>query len=237
MSTALPPIRSVVDELLATPVRTEEVRTQAPSAPGLYAWWAPPAILPELVGPAHSTVPDLRLLYVGLATKLRSRLASNHLRRSGPLFRSSRPRGATTTTAPGPVLELDLTEPRTRNPRRHDPLLPAANDDGEITDSALAAYVAKYATKGTGKSETTDRPIRDIAHLDRLDITPAPPAADRDGLGARRARGVRGADPAPVGACSVPRPLPHHVPRLPDHLRRDPRRPTHLPTRGGPRRP
>ncbi|MEV1291939.1 replication initiator [Pseudonocardia sp. NPDC049635] len=46
------------------------------------------------------------------------------------------------------------------------------DDDGEITDSALAAYVAKYATKGTGKSEATDRPIRDIAHLCHLDITP-----------------------------------------------------------------
>ncbi|MDN5915484.1 MAG: replication initiation protein [Pseudonocardia sp.] len=45
------------------------------------------------------------------------------------------------------------------------------NDDGEITDTALAAYVAKYATKGTGKSEATDRPIRDIAHLQHLDIT------------------------------------------------------------------
>ena len=45
------------------------------------------------------------------------------------------------------------------------------NDHGEITDSALAAYVAKYATKGTGKSEATDRPIRDITHLDHLDIT------------------------------------------------------------------
>ena len=45
------------------------------------------------------------------------------------------------------------------------------NDDGEITDSALAAYVAKYATKGTGKSEATDRPIRDISHVRYLDIT------------------------------------------------------------------
>ncbi|MBW0103219.1 replication initiator [Pseudonocardia sp. KRD291] len=45
------------------------------------------------------------------------------------------------------------------------------DDDGEITDTALAAYVAKYATKGTGKSEATDRPIRDIAHLRHLDIT------------------------------------------------------------------
>ncbi|ALE76103.1 replication initiation protein [Pseudonocardia sp. EC080625-04] len=48
----------------------------------------------------------------------------------------------------------------------------ALEDDGEITDSALAAYVAKYATKGTGKSEATDRPIRDIAHVRHLDITP-----------------------------------------------------------------
>ncbi|BBG03975.1 MULTISPECIES: replication initiator [Pseudonocardia] len=46
------------------------------------------------------------------------------------------------------------------------------DDDGEITDNALAAYVAKYATKGTGKSEATDRPIRDIAHVRHLDITP-----------------------------------------------------------------
>jgi hypothetical protein len=45
------------------------------------------------------------------------------------------------------------------------------DDHGEITDSALAAYVAKYATKGTGKSEATDRPIRDIAHVPHLDIT------------------------------------------------------------------
>ncbi|OLL74906.1 replication initiation protein [Pseudonocardia sp. Ae168_Ps1] len=46
------------------------------------------------------------------------------------------------------------------------------NDGGEIIDAALAAYVAKYATKGTGKSEATDRPIRDITHLAHLDITP-----------------------------------------------------------------
>jgi hypothetical protein len=42
---------------------------------------------------------------------------------------------------------------------------------GEITDAALAAYVAKYATKGTGKSEATDRPIRDIAHVAHLRIS------------------------------------------------------------------
>jgi hypothetical protein len=83
MASASPDLDAVVDELLAHPVRADEVRTKAPAAPGLYAWWALPVLLPKLAGSAHPTVPDLRLLYVGLATKLRSRLASNHLRRSG----------------------------------------------------------------------------------------------------------------------------------------------------------
>ncbi|MGC7101597.1 replication initiator [Amycolatopsis lurida] len=41
-------------------------------------------------------------------------------------------------------------------------------EDGEISEQALAGYIAKYATKGTGKSEAADRPIRsdrDIALL------------------------------------------------------------------------
>ena len=37
-----------------------------------------------------------------------------------------------------------------------------------MTDAALAGYIAKYATKGTGAHEGADRPIRDIAHLDHL---------------------------------------------------------------------
>lgn len=40
-------------------------------------------MLPTLTGPPHPSIPDLRLLYVGLATKLCSRLASNHLGRTG----------------------------------------------------------------------------------------------------------------------------------------------------------
>lgn len=74
---------AIIDALLANPVHTSEVRKLVPAAPGLYAWWAAPTTLPELDGPAHPTVPDTRLLYVGLATKLRSRIASNHLRHSG----------------------------------------------------------------------------------------------------------------------------------------------------------
>jgi hypothetical protein len=41
-------------------------------------------------------------------------------------------------------------------------------ETGEVTDAALAAYIAKYATKGTGAHEGTDRPIRDIAHVAHL---------------------------------------------------------------------
>lgn len=43
-------------------------------------------------------------------------------------------------------------------------------DTGEMTDAALAAYIAKYATKGTGTHDGADRPIRDIAHVEYLPI-------------------------------------------------------------------
>ena len=56
--------------------------TTVPAVSGLYAWWAARGILPHLPGPAHPHE-DLRLLYVGIASNLRRRIISNHLRRSG----------------------------------------------------------------------------------------------------------------------------------------------------------
>jgi hypothetical protein len=50
---------------------------------GVYAWWAPPSVLPDLPGPPNESVPSLRLLYLGRATSLRGRVLRNHLRRSG----------------------------------------------------------------------------------------------------------------------------------------------------------
>ena len=41
-------------------------------------------------------------------------------------------------------------------------------DTGEMTDEALAGYIAKYATKGTGAQDGVDRPIREIAHVEHL---------------------------------------------------------------------
>ena len=54
---------------------------------------------------------------------------------------------------------------------RRPPAQQIEDDDGEITDAALAGYIAKYATKGTGATEGADRPIRDIAHVEHLRIS------------------------------------------------------------------
>ncbi|AGM09559.1 replication initiator [Amycolatopsis keratiniphila] len=45
-------------------------------------------------------------------------------------------------------------------------------DDGEISDRALAGYIAKYATKGTSTSEVPDRPIRSERAIEHLDVLP-----------------------------------------------------------------
>ena len=54
-----------------------------PAAPGLYAWWAAPEMLPQLPGPPHPDTNDLRMLYIGIASNLRRRIIGNHLRSSG----------------------------------------------------------------------------------------------------------------------------------------------------------
>ncbi|WP_229403486.1 replication initiator [Micromonospora okii] len=47
------------------------------------------------------------------------------------------------------------------------------DDDGDqvVADTRLAGYIAKYATKGTGATETGDRRIRSQAHIDRLRVS------------------------------------------------------------------
>ncbi len=49
------------------------------------------------------------------------------------------------------------------------------DEHGEITDLALAGYIAKYATKTTGATDGADRPIRDRTHIDHL---PSPTTTD-----------------------------------------------------------
>lgn len=83
MTAPSPAADAVIAELLADPISAADIRIRAPATSGIYAWWASPTVLPALTGAPHPSTLDLRLLYVGLATKLRSRLASNHLGRTG----------------------------------------------------------------------------------------------------------------------------------------------------------
>ena len=45
------------------------------------------------------------------------------------------------------------------------------DDDGQISEQRLSGYIAKYATKGTGKTEAADRPIRSQLDIDHLRIS------------------------------------------------------------------
>lgn len=67
---------------LSCPTHSLGDLTTLSAVSGLYAWWAAPEILPHLPGPTHPHHDDLRLLYVGIASNLRRRIISHHLRRS-----------------------------------------------------------------------------------------------------------------------------------------------------------
>jgi hypothetical protein len=45
------------------------------------------------------------------------------------------------------------------------------NHDGQISENRLAGYIAKYATKGTGKTEAADKPIRSEHDINHLHLT------------------------------------------------------------------
>jgi hypothetical protein len=83
MAIPSPGADAVIADLLADPIGAGDVRALVPATSGLYAWWASLAVLPTLSGPPHPSNPDLRLLYVGIASRRRSRLASYHLGRTG----------------------------------------------------------------------------------------------------------------------------------------------------------
>ncbi|GAB3479397.1 replication initiator [Amycolatopsis cihanbeyliensis] len=57
--------------------------------------------------------------------------------------------------------------------RRIQPATAAELEDeqGHISEQRLAAYIAKYATKGTGKSEAADRPIRSELDLEHVRVS------------------------------------------------------------------
>ena len=73
-----------------------------------------------------------------------------------------RPDGTPLRLAWGAQLDLREVTPTARRQ--------IEDDDGRITDAALAGYIAKYATKGTGATEGVDRPIKDAVHIEFLRV-------------------------------------------------------------------
>jgi hypothetical protein len=81
----------------------------------------------------------------------------------------------TTTRPDGTRLVLGWGTQLDLRPVRPSALQQLENNDGEITDAALAGYIAKYATKSTGAvdhGEGADRPIRDADQIGHLDVSP-----------------------------------------------------------------
>ncbi|WP_416965319.1 GIY-YIG nuclease family protein [Streptomyces sp. Agncl-13] len=78
-----PTVRQATADLLSAPRTLSAAVSALPTTPGLYAWWAPPEVLAPFPGPLNSGDSGWRLLYLGKASRLRSRIASNHLRDSG----------------------------------------------------------------------------------------------------------------------------------------------------------
>lgn len=76
-------IDQAAETLLGATSGLERARTLLSAEAGLYAWWAPTDLLADFPGPAHPHEPGMRMLYLGIATDLRRRVRSNHLRRSG----------------------------------------------------------------------------------------------------------------------------------------------------------
>ncbi|MER7078506.1 hypothetical protein SAMN02982929_05269 [Saccharopolyspora kobensis] len=81
----------------------------------------------------------------------------------------------TTVTTPafgdGQVLELAWGEQVDIRPIRPAQAHRFEDASGTISDDRIASYVAKYATKGTGKSEAADRPIRSRDQIELLRTT------------------------------------------------------------------
>lgn len=75
-------VQQTTADLLSSPHGLDAAVTALPATAGLYAWWAPPDVLAPSPGRPTRAMPDSEL-YLGKAGRLRSRIASNHLRDSG----------------------------------------------------------------------------------------------------------------------------------------------------------
>lgn len=75
----MPSADEIVQQLRTVPVDADRAREETPRAPGLYAWWVTPGVLPGITGPRHPSDDVGELAYVGLASDLRRRVGGNHI--------------------------------------------------------------------------------------------------------------------------------------------------------------
>lgn len=74
-------VATVASILTSEPRETTRAARTLPEEPGLYAWWAPATVLPRMSGRSHCDG-SARLLYIGRAERLRTRIVGHHLRTS-----------------------------------------------------------------------------------------------------------------------------------------------------------
>jgi len=108
---------------------------------------------------------------------------------------------------------------------------------GELTDTKVAGYVAKYATKAAECTGTLDRRITTADHPGRAARPRPRPPPHRRMPPPRQASSARRPAAGGMGAhARLPRPLLHQESRLLDHPRLAARRPRLLPARAAHRR-
>lgn len=73
----------VLRQLSGPPISPDAAAATLSRNPGVYAWWAFPAVLADLPGLLNDHDDRVRLMYVGRAANLRGRILKTHLRRSG----------------------------------------------------------------------------------------------------------------------------------------------------------
>jgi hypothetical protein len=106
-------------------------------------------------GPADPTPPGLTPAVLREAVLDAARQA---------VLTATRPDGVVMRIGWGTQLDIREINPTTA---RH-----IEDPHGQISEARLAGYIAKYATKGTGKTEAADKPIHSEHHIDQLHLTP-----------------------------------------------------------------
>lgn len=175
----------VAKELCGSPAAAEDASEQVPRESGLYAWWAPPGLLPGVSGPAHPDIEELELLYIGLATNLRTRVGRNHLR--GPTGSSTLRRALVALLMPSegyrtrwttdrvvPIDEARLSEWM----RAHLRVTWAIHPDPYAVESAVIAELSPLLNQRDNKAHPLYETIRAARAAYRASAGPRPQATD-----------------------------------------------------------